>query len=77
MTSYFVFRSCSGGISEFLCFSSDLLEFWYGWLFSDATYKNKDRSKVDNDLSQKVAISIDFSQKCTKHSSTKALQWQQ
>ena len=39
--------------------------------------KRRPKLKLENVLSKKIAISTDFSQNYTKHSSTIALPWQQ
>ena len=62
---------------ELLCFSSDLLEIWYGGSFEMLITKRRPKLKLGNILSKKLKFSSDFSQNYTKHSSTIALPLQQ
>ena len=62
--------------SELLCFSSDLLEIWYGGNLEMLITKRRPKLKLENDLSQKLQLSSNFGQNYAKHSSTIALPWQ-
>ena len=55
--------------SELLCFSSDLLEIWYGGNFEMLITKRRPKLKLENVLSKKLQFSTDFSQNYTKYSS--------
>ena len=63
--------------SERLCFSSDLLEIWYGGNFERLITKRRPELKLENVLSKKLQFSTNFSQNYAKHSSTITLPWQQ
>ena len=62
---------------ELLCFSSDCFKCGTVSNFEMLITKRRPKLKLENNLNKKMQFSTDFSQNCTKHSSTIALPWQQ